>query len=156
MRRLTAEALGEELADRFLDPEACQRAAALMRGRPRPDPVGCCEIAFARAALLRFVIEETLAPSIAARASGAVALVLARLFDGAHTPQTAARYGPSDLPTAAAVGLAHYREAAFLSERLARSLAERLGMAQPSPEVAEDLTGMVERVVIWITRVGIR
>ena len=156
MRQLTAEALGEELANRFLDPDACQRAAALLRNQPRPDPVGCCEIAFARAAVLKFVVRDTQLPSIAARVNGGIDLIVARRFDGAHTARTAVWYGAADLRSAAATGVEHYLASAFWSDRVAKALADRLGLARPPPEVAWDFAAVVEQAVVWITKVTIR
>jgi hypothetical protein len=156
MRRLTAEALGEDLAGRFLDPEGCRGAAALLADRPRPDPIGCCEIAFARAAVLKFLADETLPPPIAARAHTGIDAVVSRMFDGAHTRQTAAWYGPADLRTAAAAGVEHYRASAFLSDRLARTLSERLASAGPSSAVADNFTTLAEQAVVWITKWTVR
>jgi hypothetical protein len=155
MRQLTAEALGEELADHFLEPETCARDAGLLRDAPRPDPVGCCEIAFARAAVLEFVVADTQAPALATRINSAIDAAVSRMFEGAHTPETAAWYGPDDLRGTAAAGVEHYRSAAFWSDRVAKTLADRLGMPRPSTAVASQFSALTEAVVMWIMKVKI-
>ena len=156
MRQLTAEALGEELASHFLEPETCARIAALLRNTPSPDPVGCCEVAFARAAVLEFVVGDIQAPPLAARINAAIDANVSRMFEGAHTPETAAWYGAGDLRTTAALGVEHYRGAAFWSDRVAKTLADRLGLPRPSPTVAAEFSGLTEALVLWITKVKIR
>jgi hypothetical protein len=156
MRQLTAEALAEELADRFLDPETCARLAALLRSTPSPDPVACCEIAFARAAVLKFIVSDTQTPPLAARMNETIDTAVSRMFEGAHTPETSAWYGAEDLRTTAALGVEHFRSAAFWADRVAKTLADRLGLPRPSPAVAAEFSAMTEAVVVWITKVKIR
>jgi hypothetical protein len=156
MRQLTAEALGEELVGHFLKPEPCLEVAALLRDTPRPDPVGVCEIAFARAAVLEFVVGETQAPALAARINAAIDAAVSRTFEGAHTPETSAWYGAGDLRETAAHGVDHYRSAAFWADRVAKTLADRLGLPRPSKAVAQTFTDLTEAVVMWIMKVKIR
>jgi hypothetical protein len=156
MRQVTAETLGAELADHFLSPERCQRIAALLRDTPSPDSVGSCEVAFARAAVLEFVVEDTQPPPLAARINAAIDAAVSRLFEGAHTPETAAWYGPGDLRATAALGVEHYKPAAFWSDRVAKTLSIRLGLPRPSTAVAEEFSAMTEAVVMWIMKVRIR
>jgi len=101
-KRVTAEQLAGDLAARILDPETCREAAARLPGRPTPDPVGSCEMAFAGAATLKHVIADTQSPAIAARMTGAVDAAVADAFGGAHTPETQNHYGPDSPPDAAA------------------------------------------------------
>lgn len=155
MRQLTAEALGEELAARFLDAPDCRRVASLLRGRPDPDPVACCEAAFARAAVLEFVIGDTQSSEIAGRMNAAIDAVVAKMFGGAHTPETSAWYGQTSLAAIAVQGVRHYYAAAFWSDRVAKYLADRLGLPRPSAEVAGDFSALTEAVVVWITKVKI-
>jgi hypothetical protein len=156
MRQLTAEALGDELAGHFLDPELCLEVAAQLRRSPSPDPVGCCEVAFARAAVLEFVVGDTQAPPLAARINTAIDAAVSRMFEGAHTPETSAWYGPGDLRETAAMGVEHYRTAAFWSDRVAKTLADRLGLPRPAPAIAAAFTALTEEAVVWITKVKIR
>ena len=156
MRQLTPEALGEELAGHFLEPERCARVAALLRIAPNPDPVGCCEVAFARAAVIEYVVGDTQAPPLAARINATIDAAVARMFEGAHTPETAAWYGPGDLRATAALGVEHYRSAAFWSDRVAKTLADRLGLPRPSAAVAAEFSAQTEAVVLWITKVKFR
>ncbi len=156
MRQLTAEALGEELAKHFLDPDICAEVAAELRTSPRPDPVGSCEVAFARAAVLEFVVGDTQAAPLAARINAAIDAAVSRMFEGAHTPETSAWYGAGDLRVTAALGVEHYRAAAFWSDRMAKTLADRLGLPRPSKAVAETFTTLTEAVVVWIMKVKIR
>jgi len=156
MRQLTAEALAAELAEHFLEPETCARLAALLRTTPSPDPVGCCEIAFARAAVLKFIVSDTQAPALATRMNGAIDTAVSRMFEGAHTPETSAWYGPADLRETASLGVEHYRGAAFWADRVAKTLADRLGLPRPSPAVAAEFSVMIEAVVVWIMKVRLR
>jgi hypothetical protein len=156
MREVTAEELGRQLANRFLEPEACRREADALRDQPRPDAVGCCEMAFARAAVLKFVIGDTQDGAIAARINSGIDAVVAQMFHGAHTPETAAWYGPGDLGATAAQAINNYQGAAFWSARLAKIMAERLGLARPSPLAAKGFADLTEAVVVTITKVRIR
>jgi hypothetical protein len=156
MRQVTAEALGEEIASHFLKTESCLEVAAMLRTAPRPDPVGCCEVAFARTAVLEFVVGDTQAPHLAGRIVAAIDAYISRMFEGAHTPETAAWYGAGDLRATAALGVEHYRGAAFWSDRVAKTLAIRLGLPGPSAAAAETFTALTEDVVVWITKVKIR
>jgi hypothetical protein len=156
MRQLTAETLGEELASHFLALESCVKVAGQLRSSPSPDPVGCFEVAFARAAVIEFVVGDTQAPPLAARINAAIDAAVSRMFEGAHTPETSAWYGAGDLRVTAALGVEHYRAAAFWSDRVAKTLADRLGLPRPSPAVAESFTILTEEAVMWITKVKIR
>jgi hypothetical protein len=156
MRQVTAENLGRELAERFLDPELCRIEAEALRDLPRPDPVGCCEIAFARAAVVKFIVNDTQASGLAVRINAGVDESISHMFKGAHTPQTAAWYGAGDLGEAAAKGIEQYMSAAFWSDRVAKTMADRLGLPRPSPVVASGFSKLTEDIVIAITRVKIR
>jgi len=156
MRQLTAEALAEELTSHFLEPETCARLAALLRATPSPDPVGCCEMAFARAAVLEFVVSDTQEVAVAARMNATIDAAVSRMFEGAHTPETSAWYGAADLRTTAALGVEHYKSAAFWADRMAKTVADRLGLPRPPPAVAAEFSAMTEAVVVWITKVKIR
>jgi hypothetical protein len=157
MRSASAEALARALAEAHLEPEACQAMASRLLGRRDADPVAVCEVAFARAALLRYVIVEVQAPMIADRMNGALDAFVATMFKGAHTAQTAARYGPRTLAQAAADAIATYQPDAFLCERLARAIAQRLALADGAPaSTAADLARLTERAVVAMTRVRIR
>ncbi len=156
MRQVTAEALGRELAEWVLDPELCRIAAEALRDLPRPDPVGCCEIAFARAAVVKFIVNDTQSAGLAVRINAGVDESIAHMFKGAHTPQTAAWYGEGDLGEAAAKGIEQYMNAAFWSDRVAKTMADRLGLPRPSPIVAKGFSKLTEDIVIAITRVKIR
>ncbi len=156
MRQLTAEALGEELATHFLEPGGCAQVAGELRSSPSPDPVACCEVAFARAAVLQFIVGDTQPPPVAARMNVAIDAAVSRMFEGAHTPETSAWYGAGDLRVTASLGVEHYRAAAFWSDRMAKTLADRLGLPRPSRAVAQTFTDLTEAVVVWITKVKIR
>lgn len=156
MRQVAAENLGRELAERFLDPELCRIEAEALRDLPRPDPVGCCEIAFARAAVVKFIVNDTQASGLAVRINAGVDESISHMFKGAHTPQTAAWYGAGDLGEAAAKGIEQYMSAAFWSDRVAKTMADRLGLPRPSPVVASGFSKLTEDIVIAITRVKIR
>ena len=155
-KRETAEQVAGDLAARVLDPEACREAAARLPGRPAPDPVGSCEMAFAGAATLKHVIADTQAPAIAARMTGAVDAAVADAFGGAHTPQTEEHYGPESLREAAAEAVERYRADAFFSKRVAETMNARLGVRGPaSPEVARIFSQITEAAVLAISKVKI-
>ncbi|MGI8840824.1 MAG: hypothetical protein ACR2F8_08620 [Caulobacteraceae bacterium] len=137
-KRTPAEELARDLAGRVLDPDACRRAAATLPGRPAPDPVGSCEMAFAGAATLKHLIADTQPPAIAARMNGVVDAALAEAFGGANTPETGEHYGQESLPQAAAKAVERYGADAFFSKRVAETVAARLGIAgKPPPRTAQ-------------------
>ncbi|MGI9168995.1 MAG: hypothetical protein ACR2FH_02295 [Caulobacteraceae bacterium] len=155
-KRVTAERLAGDLAARVIDPLSCREAAARLTGRPSPDPLASCEMAFAGAATLRHVFADTQPPAIAARMIAAVDAAVADAFSGAHTPQTLAHYGAGSLALAAAEAVSRYQADAFWSRRLAETMAARLGMAEASPpEMARIFSRIVETAVLAISRVRI-
>jgi len=152
-RRATAEKVAGDLAAAVLDPETCRAAAARLSGRPSPDPVGSCEMAFAGAATLKHVIADTQSPAIAARMTVAIDAAVADVFGGAHTPQTEAHYGPDSLAQAAAAAVARYQGDAFWSKRLAETLGARLGISEaPSMDVARIFSDITEDSVLAISK----
>jgi hypothetical protein len=155
-KRTTAEQLARELAATVIDPDACRRAAARLGERPDPDPVGCCEMAFAGVATLEHVIADTQAPAIAARMNGAVDAALAEAFGGAHTAETQAQYGPESLPDAAHRAVEAYRPAAFWSKKVAEMMATRLAIpGPPDMEVAQVFSDITTRASLAISRAKI-
>jgi hypothetical protein len=132
-KRIPAEQLARDLAATVIDPDACRQAAMRLPDRPDPDPVGCCEVAFAAVATLRHVIADTQAPAIAARMNGAVDAALAEAFGGVHTAETERHYGPGSLRDAAAEAVERYQSAAYFSKRIVETMAARLAIAGPPP-----------------------
>ncbi len=132
-KRTAAEQLARDLAATVIDPQACRRAAARLPERPDPDPVGCCEIAFAGVATLKHVIADTQVPAIAARMNAAVDAALADAFGGVHTDQTQEFYGPESLRDAAVQAVEAYMPAAFFSKKVVESMSARLGIDGPPP-----------------------
>ncbi|MEO8927229.1 MAG: hypothetical protein ABI306_08700 [Caulobacteraceae bacterium] len=155
-KRASAEQLARDLAAGILDPEACRTAAARLSNRPTPDPVGSCEMAFAGAATLKHVIDETQPPAIAARMNGVMDAAVAEAFGGVHTAETLDHYGPESLPVAAAAAVERYRGDAFWSKRVAETMAARLEIpGPPSMAVAQVFSEITERAVLAISRVRI-
>lgn len=151
-----AEQVARDLALEVIDPEACRRAAGTLRGRPTPDPVGSCEMAFAGAATLKHVIGDTQPPAIAGRMGAAVDAAVADAFGGAHTPETADHYGPEGLREAAAKAVKRYRGDAFWSKRVAETMAARLGIpGKPSAEVAQIFSDITRHAVLAISKLRI-
>ncbi len=151
-----AEQVARELALRVLDPETCRRAAASLPGRPSPDPVGSCEMAFAGAGTLKHVIADTQTPDIAARMNGVVDTAVADAFGGAHTPETRDHYGPESLAQAAAAAVARYQADAFFSKRLVETMGARLGMVgPPSMNVARVFSEITQDSALVISKVKI-
>jgi hypothetical protein len=155
-KRTTAEQLGRDLAAMVIDPEACRQAAARLAGRPDPDPVGCCEMAFAGTATLKHVISDTQTAAIAARMNGAVDAAVADAFGGVHTAETESHYGPESLRDAAAQAVENYRGPAFWSKKVAEVMAARLGIAGPtSMEVAQVFSDITTRTALAISKASI-
>ena len=152
----TAEQVAGDLAARVLDPETCRRAAASLPGRPTPDPVGSCEMAFAGAATLKHVIADTQPPAIAARMGAVVDTAVADAFGGVHTPETGDHYGPESLREAAAKAVERYRGDAFWSKRVAETMAARLGIpGKPSMAVAHIFSDITRHAVLAISKLRI-
>lgn len=150
-KRTTPEQLARELAATVIDPEACRRAAGRLLDRPSPDPVGCCEMAFAGVATLEHVITDTQDPAIAVRMNGVVDAALAEAFGGGHSPETEAHYGPGSLGEAARQAVEAYKPAAFFSRRVVETMAARLGIeGRPSPEVAQVFSDITTRASLAI------
>jgi hypothetical protein len=155
-KRVTAEQLARDLAATVIDPQACRIAAARLPGRPNPDPVGCCEMAFAGVATLEHVIADTQAPAIAARMNAAVDAALADAFGGAHTAATQEHYGPESLRDAARQAVEQYMSAAFFSRKVAETMAARLDIPGPtSMEVAQVFSDITTRMALAISKARI-
>ncbi len=145
---MAAEQLARDIAARILDPEVCRAAAAGLPDRPTSDPVGCCELAFAGAGVLKHVIAETQSTTIAARMNAQVDAAVARAFGGAHTLETQDHYGPASLGEAAAAALATYQADAFFSKRMAETLGRRLGTAGPVSTRSTKLFSQITRDIV--------
>lgn len=155
-RRATAEQVAGDLAARILDPESCRAAAACLPGRPTPDPVGSCEMAFAGAATLKHVITDTQTHAHATRMMGIVDQAVADTFGGAHTTRTQDQYGPQSLRDAAANAVELYLGDAFFAGRMAKTMGARLGIAgSPSTEVLKVFSDVVRETALAISRVKI-
>ena len=151
-----AEQIARELAARVLDPDICRRAAAALSGRPIPDPVGSCEMAFAGAGTLKHVIDDTQAAAIAARMNAVVDAAVAETFGGAHTAPTQNHYGPDGLAEAAAKAVERYRADAFWSRRVAETMAARLEIpGKPSAQVAGIFSQITRDAVLAISKARI-
>jgi len=155
-RRATAEQVAGDLVARVIDPETCREAAARLPGRPTPDPVGSCEMAFAGAATLKHVISDTQVPAIVARMNGAVDAAVADAFGGPHTPETQEQYGPRSLREAAAQAVERYQGDAFFSKRTAETMGARLGISgRPSMDLTQVFSEITESAVLAISKVKI-
>lgn len=152
-RQVAASELATMLAMRFLRPEACREAAARLPGRPSPDEVGACEMAFARAAVVRHVVTDVLPPTLAAPVNVEIAREIERAFAGAHTLATRERYGEASLPQVSAEALAIYEPAAFFARRLAEAVMARVGVAgRPPADLIDGFGKLTEAVVLTLAR----
>ena len=151
-----AEQVARDLALKVIDPETCRATATTLAGRPTPDPIGSCEMAFAGAATLKHVIADTQPPAIAARMNAAVDAAVADAFGGAHTVETRDHYGPESLREAAARAVERYQADAFWSKRVAETMAARLGIpGRPSMEAAQIFSEITRRAVLAISNARI-
>ncbi len=152
-RQVAAKELAAMLAQRFLRPEVCREAASRLPGRPSPDEIGACEMAFARAAVVQHVVADVLPASLAEPVNVALTDEVARAFAGAHTAATKARYGETALADVAGEALAVYRPAAFFARRLAEAVMARVGsLGRPPPAMSEELVKLTAAVVLTLTR----
>ncbi len=148
-KRATAEQVGHSLALKALDPGLCLKQANRLPGRPGHDPIGCCEIAFAKAGTLKHVIADTQDAAVAARMNAAVDAAVEETFAGAHTAETRAHYGPRDLREIAAEAVAQYQTDGFWSDRVAQTMGRRLGQTgRPSAEAARIFTDLTQETVL--------
>lgn len=161
--RVDADEVAKRLAARFLEPEICRAGAAALPSRPTPDEVGCCEMAFARAAIVRHVVGDVLPVGLAEPLNAAIMRELAGAFGGAHTAATEAHYGSRTLAEVAADAMSVYQPAAFFATRVADTMMTRLGMARvglakltlparPPAALVAVFTDLTEEVVLFLSR----
>lgn len=152
-KRVEAGQAARALALKALDPAECLRATHRLPGRPDPDPIACCEIAFAKAGTLKHVFADTQPAAIAARMNAAVDAAVEETFAGAHTAQTLAHYGSEDLRGVAAKAVGQYQVDAFWTTRIAETLGKRLGATgRPSAEAVRIFSDLTHDTVMALMK----
>lgn len=132
-KKVPAAQAGRALACYHIDADRCWKAVCLLRSFKVPGPIATCEMAFARAAALKWAIKASRRNEAAKRAMlESVDAVVADAFDSEQdTPETLAHYRGRSLQEISHERVAFYEEHAFPSSSLAAVLGRVLGVPGP-------------------------
>jgi hypothetical protein len=125
-RTIPAAEAGRILACAFLDADECWRDVCLLREHEAPGPVATCEMAFARAAVIKHTIRWYQPAATADLMSCAVDQVITEAFASEDTELTLAYYGNERLAVVAPRTVSFYEENVFPLTHLAAVFASRL------------------------------
>jgi hypothetical protein len=131
---IAAEMLGRNLTALMIDAEDCWRDVCMLRAYKTTGPVATCEMAFARAALVKNLYIDQAKQGVSDRLQRAADELILESFAGEDTPDTIAFFG-RELIEAAPQRVAFYMHHTFMMSQLSGVLAARLGV--PGPAAAE-------------------
>ena len=146
-KKVAADIVGRNLTLHLIDADDCWRAVCMLRAYDVPGPVATCEMAFARAALVRSLFSELPdAPGIRERLQLASDEVFAETFNAEEdTEEVREHYGMS-LAKAAGMARRFYGEHVFPCSQLAAVMGIRLGVPGiPSVEAGPLFEAVVTR-----------
>lgn len=124
---VAAEVAGRNLTAHMIDADSCWRDVCGLRSYKTEGPIATCEMAFARAALVKFMLKEQRPASVAERIDKAADELILESFTGEDTEATHLFYG-EPLEIAAPKRVAAYSEHAFMTSQLASVLGAKLGV----------------------------
>lgn len=149
------------MAIALMDPDDCWRDVCKLRGYRAPGPVATCEMAFARAAIIRDAITRCQSKAIAAEMLAGVDRFLVEAFASEDSPETLEHYKHERLSVVAPRAIRHYEENVFPLTQLADAFAHRLSVpGWPAAEIAplfEEVAAEAERLMkisSLLTKIG--
>jgi hypothetical protein len=133
---ISAELAGRNLIAMMTDADDCWRDVCELRSYKTSGPIATCEVAFARAALVKSILASSAAPSIAERALRAADEMIEEAFSDQDTDDTL-KFFDDTLSVAAKRRVSFYGHHVFPTSQLASVLGARLGVPGiPSVEAA--------------------
>ena len=133
---IAAEMAGRNLTNLLIDADECWKDVCGLRSYKTSGPIATCEVAFARAGLVKSIIERATSPAIAKRALIAADELISEAFSAEDTEETQRFYGEK-LSAAATKRVEFYKEHAFFPSQIAAMLGAKLGVPGiPSVEAA--------------------
>jgi hypothetical protein len=127
---IAAEMLGRNLTALMIDADDCWRDVCMLRSYKTVGPVATCEMAFARAALVKSLYGNQTRDGVSERLQLAADELILESFSGEDTPDTIDFFG-CELVEAAPRRVAFYSHHTFPAAQLSGMLAARLGVPGP-------------------------
>jgi hypothetical protein len=142
---------GRTLAMALMGPDDCWRDVCKLVGYQPPGPVATCEMAFARAAIIRDAIPRHQSKAIAAEMLADVDRFVAEAFAGEDSSETLEHYENEPLSVVAPRVIRYYQENVFPLAQLADVFAHRLSVpGWPAAEITplfEEVAAEAERLM---------
>ncbi len=124
---VSAELAGRNLTALMIDADDCWRDVCALRAYKTTGPIATCEVAFARAALTKWLLCDGIPEPIADRASRAADNLILESFSGEDTDETLKFYDKA-LSSAAPERVAMYSRMPWYHADLASRLGVELGV----------------------------
>ena len=105
--------IGRTMAIALMNPDDCWRDVCKLREYRAPGPVATCEMAFARAAVIKEAIRTSQPGTIGAKMLAGVDKLVAEAFAKEDTAETVAYYGNKSLSVIAPQAVEYYEENVF-------------------------------------------
>ncbi len=148
---VAAELAGRNLTALMIEADDCWEDVCALRSYKTDGTVATCEMAFARAALTKSILNENQHPAIAERITQAADALLLESFAGEDTEVTLKFYGET-LDKAAPRRVSLYLDNVFPTSQLASVLGSQLGVPGPASIEVTPLFDAAEARVRMVIR----
>ena len=143
--------IGRRFAIILMDPDDCWRDVCKLREYKAPGPVATCEMAFARAAIIRDAITRCQPEFVASQMLAGVDQYVAEAFASEESAETLEYYEDIPLSVVAPKAIRLYEKSVFYLPQLADVVASRLSVpGLPVVEIAplfEEVAAEAERLM---------
>jgi hypothetical protein len=143
--------IGRRFAIILMDPDDCWRDVCKLREYKAPGPVATCEMAFARAAIIRDAITRCQPEFVASQMLAGVDQYVAEVFASEESAETLEYYEDTPLSVVAPKAIRLYEKSVFYLPQLADVIASRLSVpGLPVVEIAplfEEVAAEAERLM---------
>ena len=155
-KAVAAEMVGRNVTALLIDFDTCWRYVGRLRSYTTEDQIAVCEVAFARAAFVKYMLKERQPEGVAKRMDKAVDAAVEEIFAGEKdTEATRTFYGES-LQAAALKRVGAYSDHTFMETQLASVLGTKLGVpgmhaleiAPMFRDIANDVQALTAKITI--------
>lgn len=143
---VAAEVAGRNLTNHIIDANDCWRDVCALRSYSTDETIATCEMAFARAALVKHFLKDGQPNAIEQRIDKAADELIIDAFGDQDTDVTLQFYG-EPLKAAALKRVALYEQHAFMTSQLGAALGKELRVSGvPSLEIGQLFDELTERM----------
>ena len=154
-KAVAAELAGINLVGHFIDADSCWGDVCGLRSYKTDGPIATCEMAFARAALVKSFLKMNQSEGIVDRIDMSADQFILECFKDEDTDATRSFYGES-LATAAPKRVAFYAQHTFMTSSLGSALGATLGVpGMPSVEVGQLFDEVVRQAKVLTAKIRI-